>query len=166
MEEIWKDLPIRGKNSRYQVSNMGRVRTIHMVKGIDTSIRILRTCICKSNGTKRLCLTLRNKGKQKTYNVHMLVAKTFVDNPNNYTVIKHIDGNFENNVASNLTWAPHRFFGHVSGEAKKRTLKIVQRTIDWLYEQLNNGRIECGNMEEFIEDYKSAMQQHSPKQSQ
>lgn len=162
MEEIWKDLPIRGKNSRYQVSNMGRVRTIHMVQGIDSSIRILKTCVCRSNGSKRRCLTLRNQGKQKTYDVHMLVAKAFLDNPNNYPVIKHIDGNFENNAVSNLMWAEHRFVGHISGEAKKRTSKIVQRTIDWLYIQLNEGRIECGDMETFIEDYKNAMQHNSP----
>jgi hypothetical protein len=91
----------------------------------------------------------------------MLVAKAFLDNPNNYPVIKHIDGNFENNAVSNLMWAEHRFVGHISGEAKKRTSKIVQRTIDWLYKQLNEGRIECGDMEAFIEDYKTAMQSNS-----
>ena len=158
MEEIWKDLPIRGKKRRYQVSNMGRIRAIHTVEGIDASIRMMKTHVHGRNGSKEPRITLRNGGKPKTYVVHTLVAKAFVDNPNNYPFIKHIDGNLENNAASNLIWSTSRLSGRVIGEAKKRTLKIVQRTIDWLYEQLNNGRIECGNMEEFIEDYKSAMQ--------
>ena len=122
MDEIWKDLPIRGKNSRYQVSNMGRIRTIHMVQGIDAGIRILKTCVCRSNGTKRLCITLRNQGKQKTYDVHMLVAKAFLDNPNKYPVIKHIDGNFENNVVSNLMWAEHELADQVDFFCEKVTL--------------------------------------------
>jgi hypothetical protein len=33
-----------------------------------------------------------------------LVAKSFVDNPNNFTNIRHIDGNKENNIATNIEW--------------------------------------------------------------
>lgn len=158
MEEEWKDLPIYGKNRRYQVSNMGRVRSIHMVSGIDASVKILRTCICANKGNgKRVCITLRNHGKTKTYSVHVLVATAFLDNPNKYPVIKHIDGNIENNAASNLMWAQHRFVGRITGIAKKKSSKIVQMTIDWLYEQLQEGRMECGDMEAFIEDYKNAI---------
>ena len=34
--------------------------------------------------------------------VHRLVAETFLDNPNNYTDVDHIDKNTYNNAASNL----------------------------------------------------------------
>lgn len=43
------------------------------------------------------------KATVKCY-VHELVAQTFVENPNNYPYIEHIDGNISNNHADNLRW--------------------------------------------------------------
>lgn len=40
--------------------------------------------------------------------LHKIVAETFVDNPNNYTEIDHIDGNPRNNTISNLRWVTHK----------------------------------------------------------
>lgn len=36
--------------------------------------------------------------------VHRAVAEAFVENPNNYRFVRHIDGNLENNHADNLEW--------------------------------------------------------------
>jgi hypothetical protein len=36
--------------------------------------------------------------------VHRAVAEAFVENPNNYKYVRHIDGNLENNHADNLEW--------------------------------------------------------------
>lgn len=162
MEEIWRDLPIRGKNSRYQASNLGRLRTVHMVEGIDASVRILKTCVCTRGKRQRVSVCLRNKGKQKNYDVPHLIASCFLENPNNCRVLKHIDGNVENNAVNNLMWVKHQFVGHIP----KRTAKIVQKTIDWLYEQINNGRIKCDDTESFINDYKSSMKTDNNSQNQ
>lgn len=47
---------------------------------------------------------LMKKGKQTWVSVHRLVAKTFIENPNNKPQVNHIDGNKLNNHFSNLEW--------------------------------------------------------------
>jgi hypothetical protein len=42
--------------------------------------------------------------KCKKLYIHTLVAKTFLDNPNYYKFVKHIDGNKLNNNIENLKW--------------------------------------------------------------
>lgn len=49
-------------------------------------------------------VVLTVNGKKLYPNVHRLVAKSFVPNPNMYTEVNHIDGNKLNNDASNLEW--------------------------------------------------------------
>ena len=40
----------------------------------------------------------------ETVYIHRLMGITFMDNPNNYSDINHIDGNKENNKLNNLEW--------------------------------------------------------------
>jgi hypothetical protein len=47
------------------------------------------------------------KYKGKSYSVHRLIAETFLENPNNYPTVDHIDRNRENNDVSNLRWASY-----------------------------------------------------------
>ncbi len=44
------------------------------------------------------------EGKRKSIMVHRLVADAFCDNPNNYTIVHHIDGDKYNDRAENLEW--------------------------------------------------------------
>lgn len=44
-------------------------------------------------------------GKQKNCRVHRLVASAFIDNPNNYPEVNHINSNREDNRAVNLEWS-------------------------------------------------------------
>lgn len=43
-------------------------------------------------------------GKTKTFQVHRIIALTFVPNPNNLPVVNHLDGNKLNNKVSNFEW--------------------------------------------------------------
>ena len=48
------------------------------------------------------------KGKSITRQVHRLVAKQFIPNPNHKPTVNHIDGNTRNNCVANLEWATQK----------------------------------------------------------
>lgn len=49
-------------------------------------------------------VNLSKNGKIKPTKVHRIIAQTFVNNENSYNIINHIDGNKQNNIATNLEW--------------------------------------------------------------
>jgi hypothetical protein len=55
-----------------------------------------------NRGYKRITLSIN--GKEERWSVHRLVALLFVPNPEQKPQVNHIDGNKENNDASNLEW--------------------------------------------------------------
>ena len=93
MTEIWKNIILDKIEYNYDISNRGNIRNTQTNKLLKQSIRsqYYSVSLCKNN-------------KKKTYNVHTLVAKMFIDNPNNCKVINHIDGNKLNNNVENLEW--------------------------------------------------------------
>ena len=46
---------------------------------------------------------------KKYYLVHRLVAQTFIDNPNNYPEVNHINGNKLDNTVTNLEWCDRQY---------------------------------------------------------
>lgn len=98
MKEIWKD--IKGYGGRYQVSNMGRVRSF--ARGAE---RILKPDY--GYGYYRVSLQ-KNKEVKRTF-VHRLVADAFLENPNNLPIINHKDENRGNNNVENLEWCTQKY---------------------------------------------------------
>lgn len=47
---------------------------------------------------------LSANGIHKNYQIHRLVATTFIPNPKNLLIVNHIDGNPKNNRVENLEW--------------------------------------------------------------
>ena len=92
MEEIFKDIP--GYEGRYQVSNLGNVRSMRTMK-------IRQPC----PHTKGYLKTdLRKDGKREMAFIHRLVALTFIPNPDNLPEVNHKDGDKTNNRVENLEW--------------------------------------------------------------
>lgn len=94
--EVWKK--IQDYENLYEVSNKGKVRDL---KG---NIKPMY-----KNNKGYLCLSLYYKGKTYHPTIHRLVAKYFIQNPNNYNQVNHKDCNKENNDASNLEWCNQRY---------------------------------------------------------
>ncbi len=80
--EKWKD--IEGYEGLYEVSNLGRVRSLP--KKTRSGVRILTPGITYSG---YLYVVLCKNGKTKTFSVHRLVAKAFLPNPDNLPCINH-----------------------------------------------------------------------------
>lgn len=99
--EIWKEIASNIIENIYSVSNLGRVRN-------DKNNHIY---ISKSNKHKNyIKLYLKCKdGKKRQFLLHRLVAETFIDNPNNYPIINHIDENKQNNCVNNLEWCTQKY---------------------------------------------------------
>lgn len=103
MEE-WKDIP--GYEGKYQVSNLGRVKSLPKRKGRGlgymTSEKILRHSV---NSGGYCNVVLCKDGKTETFSLHRLVAESFVENSLGLPEVDHKDRNKTNNQASNLRWA-------------------------------------------------------------
>lgn len=57
------------------------------------------------SGYEKVVLMKYRRGKN--FKVHQLVATAFVDNPDNFPCINHVDGNKRKNHADNLEWCTH-----------------------------------------------------------
>lgn len=107
--EIWKD--IKGYEGLYQISNLGRVRSLdhevlqkHKSGGYAKRIYQGRIMTPSQNGVGRMQVMLSKNGKHKGLIVHRTVAEYFVPNPHGYNIVNHINANPRDNRAANLEW--------------------------------------------------------------
>lgn len=105
MDEVWKD--IDGYNGIFQVSNLGRVRSIdRFVKGAYGKRwikgKIFKPVLNKSDGYLRVVFMV--DGISKRHYIHRLIANAFLPKIKGKEYVNHIDGNKLNNSISNLEW--------------------------------------------------------------
>ena len=95
-------------NGLYQVSNLGRVRSLDRIVKDTTKDRYQKLkgkemkFTDNGNGYKLVFLTIN--GKKENKYVHRLVCEAFIPNPENLMEVNHKDLNKSNNCVQNLEW--------------------------------------------------------------
>ena len=121
--EEWKDIYYIDENDkivdyrgRYQVSNLGRVKSL-----VDNLGRNYEK-ILKENyddNHQYPYVNLYKNGKKSFKTIHKLVASMFLGNPKNLPIVNHKDENKFNNCVENLEWCTYKH-NVVYGTARKR----------------------------------------------
>ena len=132
--EVWKD--IHDYEGMYQISNFGNVRSIKE-KGASKYKHYNMKSRIGNHGYKYLVLC-DGKGKTKTKTIHRLVAIAFIENPNGFKVVNHIDGIKTNNKTSNLEWCSYTDNNiHAYSIGIKKSFEISKEELEELYYKKN-----------------------------
>ena len=152
--EIWKFI-----NEKYEISNTGKLRKgNHILKGF------VGNC-----GYVQYSMYLGNY-KRKYELAHRLVAKAFIENPENKGEVNHIDCNRLNNDVTNLEWVTHsenmqhsRALNRYPKEIKKRTTETLQKDREAKQHKMKAVIDEIGNVYETAKAaaYAHGLSQHA-----
>lgn len=150
--EVWR--PVIGYEGFYDVSNLGNVRSVdRFIYQINRwgglTKRLLKGRIIKqatiNGGYKVVGLSKNGETKQKF--VHILAAKAFIPNPNNYPIINHKDENPSNNNLDNLEWCTVQYnttYGTgIERMVEKTSKKVYQYTLEGELVNIYSSTQEC-----------------------
>lgn len=134
--EIWLDIP--GWEGLYQVSNLGRVRSLDRFVEVNVfgkrkgkqikKGKVLNLVLHNGAGKHpEYMVGLSKNGKSKNMYVHRLVAMAFIPNPDGLPEVNHKDENSLNNVESNLEWCD-RTYNYYYGTRVERVNKSNRKS--------------------------------------
>lgn len=162
MEE-WRD--IEGYNGIYQVSNLGRVRSLSSIDklGHKRIGKIINLHKCK-DGYVNVCL--HKDGKKKYFRVHRLVAIAFIPNPNNLPEVNHIIDDYEHrsdNRVENLEWCDHKYNCNYGTHNEKisKSVKGKKRPNSTGYKHSQARKIKCLTTNEIFTTMKEAHEKYN-----
>ena len=131
--EVWKD--IKGYEGLYQVSNLGRVRSLPRIIETESSnqyktfhnVQEKKGKILKQKESDYKSVALYKDKKSKYYMVHRLVAQAFISNPNGYLYVNHKDEDKYNNCVENLEWCTQSYNINYGDRNKKVSIALSGR---------------------------------------
>lgn len=139
-KETWKD--VIGYNGLYEVSNLGRIKSLdRVVNNKHNSKRTMKGRIMSlrpdSKGRYIIC-DFKSRTESKTKLVHRVVANAFIGDIQGME-INHIDGNTKNNNVSNLEICTR----HENEIHKYRVLKRIHPSVKSVARiNIQTGRID------------------------
>lgn len=128
MTEQWKPIIIEKNGvvydytNKYEVSNMGRVRSLNYRS--NGGIEVLKLRERKGYLNVGLCMN----GKQQQFLVHRLVATAFIPNPNNLPEVNHRNENKYDCSINNLEWCDRKYNVNY-GTGHKRSTKTQSKKV-------------------------------------
>lgn len=129
------------KHTQWYIDEEGKAYVSSNYRGRSIKLAEKATTLNKKRGYKYIRTS--NKNSQ----VHRLVAKAFVPNPEKKQYVNHKDGNKQNNHYSNLEWvtckenAQHAIKNGLTKQMKKNegNLKYTQEVINAVYNLVMDG---------------------------
>lgn len=115
--EQWKWIP--DYEGLYKLSNYGRVYSVRSNKIIKTSL----------SGSGYEQVHLSKDGVCKSFLIHRLVAKLFVNNLYNLPEVNHKDENKLNNRFDNLEWCDRKYNNNYGTARKRQRVTMAKRPI-------------------------------------
>lgn len=134
IKEEWRDIP--NYEGLYQVSNLGRVRSVtHTVRAGKNKQRTVNGKVITPWKTSHGYLHV-SLGRNKKVSIHRLVAKAFIPNPNNLPCVNHRDECKANNAVSNLEWCD-KSYNALYGSCQEKLRKHKNRPVQ-MYDKKTN----------------------------
>ena len=123
---IEKFKPVKGYTGIYEISNLGRVKSLsRVIERNDGNTRVTEDRIILPFLTK--CgyhqIVLCKDGVRKKHLIHRLVANAFIENPDKLPIINHKDENKLNNRVDNLEWCS-AYYNLRYGKMQAKLVKI------------------------------------------
>ena len=150
---------IEGYGKDYKICSNGDVISCKFNKE-----KILKQCI---DNTGYLNISLYKNKNKKNFGIHRLIALHFIDNPNNYEIVDHINQNKTDNRIENLRWVNHSGNNrnrknrgkHMKGVSfdKKLNKFRAQIRIDYKKKHLGCFDTELEAHEKYMEKYNELM---------
>ena len=136
--EEWRS--VRGYEGIYEVSNIGRIRSLITLYASKPKILI------QTVGKRGYCtVQLRDGYTGVTKTTHRLVAEAFVPNIQGLECVNHIDGDKENNHMDNLAWCTHaENLQHAYDTNLRKTRKVAQYTLEGKLVMIYSGCADAG----------------------